>query len=111
MSLNIDSIGFSFLQENGRIPAFLNGDPRPTLDKPMQLESSLDNPGNEVTDTQKKENVKNVTVVSKSGVVYKGFVGRTMKYEETEMLCLSRGAKLPWFEMRTSEFSGPVWIE
>jgi len=71
------------------------------------------NSGNEEMDTKmmKKENIKNVTVVSKSGVVYKGFEGRIMNYFETEMMCLSRGAKLPWFEMKACQFAGPVWIE
>ena len=103
--LNIDSIALSFLQENGRIPASFMGSSRPL--------HQLYNSGNEERETKmlKKEIIKNVTVFSKSGAVYKGFEGRIMNYSETEMLCLSRGAKLPWFEMKSSQFSGPVWIE
>ena len=95
----IDDISLSFLQEsNDRIPPILYGNARPMHE----------------TDDQKmmrKESIKNVTVVSKSGIVFKGFKGRAMSYEQTETLCRSRGARIPWFEMIPNQFSGPVWIE
>ena len=57
------------------------------------------------------EKIKNVTVISKSGVAINAFEGPMMTYNETETLCSSVGAKMPWFEMMTGQFSGPVWIQ
>ena len=105
----MDDISLSFLHDGDdlRIPAWgvqnFNGNARPNL-----LYSYTE------TDDQKKlrkEKIKNVTVVSKSGKVFKGFKGRLMSYEQTQKLCLSRGARIPWFEMFPNQFSGPVWIE
>ena len=55
--------------------------------------------------------IKNVTVISKTGVAINGFEGPMMTYNETETLCSSEGAKMPWFEMMAGQFSEPVWIE
>ena len=63
------------------------------------------------------EKTRNFTVVSKSGAVFNGFKGPMITYNETEKLCSSEGARLPWFEMMVGsfpfagQFSGPVWIE
>ena len=82
----------------------------------LQKESQNQSNSGAATDLWQKlyDKVSNVKVVSNNGTVYSGeLVEKMMTYEEAEMLCQSKGARLPWFEMESSdlELSGPVWIE
>jgi len=97
----LDHIGLTFLQENTRHPETFAGSSRPSL---MLYKGSA-------ADRVKAEKIINVSIVSVTGTIYNGFKGRYMTYEETETLCLSKGAKMPWFEMIGSQFSEPVWIK
>ena len=94
--------GSTFLQENTRHPETFAGSSRPSV----MLKSFAE------AETQRvAEKMTNVLIVSITGTIYNGYKGRYMTYEETETLCLSKGAKMPWFEMIGSQFSEPVWIE
>ena len=90
----LDEVSLNFLQEN-RIPASFVGGVKPIFHDQELLE---------------KQSIRNLSVLSKNGTLYKGFLDEMMSYEEAEMLCLSRGAKLPWFEMMPDQFLNPVWV-
>lgn len=58
-----------------------------------------------------------VTVVSKNGTLYSGFISEELKtYRQAENMCRSKQARMLWFEMEQEAlskegFTGPVWIQ
>ena len=97
----LDHNGLTFLQESTRHPETFAGSSRPSVMLYKREEA----------ERVKVEKITNVSIVSITGTIYNGFKGRYMTYEETETLCLSKGAKMPWFEIIGSQFSEPVWIK
>jgi hypothetical protein len=99
----IDDINEDFFPENGRIRA-----PSTEYKPPKDLHISTETTTQNMMRTVK---IKNITVVSKDGAVFNGFEGPWITYKETETLCSSKEARLPWFEMMAGQLSRPVWIE
>jgi len=104
--LNIEKIQSGTFQLDDFSLSFLKDNISTEFAKPFYGQ-----PRNDLQQILRMEKIKNVTVVSRNGTIFEGFTGRYTSYEETETLCLSKGAKMPWFEMIGSQFSEPVWIK